>query len=149
MAMMILAAVIGSALYWWMVQSGSRAHRQLSASVATLRAQVALLPQQAAEIEHLRATPAKSRTAEAQTDLRALVEAQAGAAGLTRALVKIDAPDANQVVVVFGAVAFADWLKWVDELKARQIRLDNCRIEALTTPGMVSVTATLLRTGHS
>jgi type II secretory pathway component PulM len=148
MIMMILAAVIGAALYVWLVQSGSRAHRQLSASVATLRAQVALLPQQAAEIERLRATPAKATSAEAQTDLRGLVEAQAGAAGLTRALVKIDAPDANQVVVVFGAVAFADWLRWVEELKARQIRLDSCRIEALTTPGMVSATATLLRAGH-
>ena len=73
------------------------------------------------------------------------MQARAVAAGLSRALVKIDAPDANQVVVVFGAVAFADWLNWIAGLKSQQVRLDACRIEALSTPGLVSVTATLVR----
>ncbi|MGH8864757.1 MAG: type II secretion system protein GspM, partial [Burkholderiales bacterium] len=90
----------------------------------------------------LRAAPAASVS---QTDLRTLVQAQAGVAGLSRALVRIDAPDANQVVVVFGAVAFADWLNWVASLKSQQVRLDACRVEALSTPGLVSVTATLVR----
>lgn len=49
------------------------------------------------------------------------------------------------MVVIFGAVAFADWLNWVAGLKSQQIRLDACKIEALSTPGMVSVAATLLR----
>jgi len=141
----ILTMVLGAALYFWLVQSGGRAHTRLRASVTTLRSQAARLEQQAAELERLRATPA---TPASQTDLRALVQAQAGAAGLSRALVKIDAPDANQVVVVFGAVAFADWLNWVTSLKSQQVRLDTCRIEALSTPGMVSVTATLLRAKH-
>jgi type II secretory pathway component PulM len=77
-----------------------------------------------------------------------LVQTQAEAAGLSRTLVKIDAPDANQVVVVFGAVSFTDWLNWVTSLKSQQVRLDTCRVEALSTPGMVSVTASLLRAGH-
>jgi len=64
---------------------------------------------------------------------------------LSGALVRIDAPDANQVVVVFGAVAFADWLNWIAGLRSQHVRLDTCRIEALSTPGMVSVTATLVR----
>jgi general secretion pathway protein M len=59
--------------------------------------------------------------------------------------VRVDAPDADQVVVVFGAVAFADWLNWIDALKAQQVRLDTCRIEALSTPGLVGITATLVR----
>lgn len=138
----VLAAIVGTVLYWWLVQSGGHAHTQLRASVATLRAQAIRLEQQAAELERLRATPV---TPASQSDLRALVQAQAGAAGLSRELVKIDAPDANQVVVVFGAVAFADWLNWVASLKSQQVRLDTCKIEALSTPGMVSVTATLLR----
>ncbi len=129
----------------WCSRAGGRAHLRLSASVPTLRAQAVRLEQQAAEFERLRAAPA---TPVSQTDLLTLVQAQAGAAGLSRALVKIDAPDANQVVVVFGAVAFADWLNWVAGLKAQQVRLDTCRIEALSTPGMVSVTATLLRARH-
>lgn len=138
----VLVAIVGAVLYWWLVQSGGHAHTQLRASVATLRAQAARLEQQAVELERLRATPV---TPASQSDLRTLVQAQAGAAGLSRELVKIDAPDANQVVVVFGAVAFADWLNWIASLKSQQVRLDTCKIEALSTPGMVGVTATLLR----
>ena len=137
-----LAVMLGAALYVWLVQSASQARVQLRTSVTTLRAQAARLEQQAAELERLRTAPALSAS---QTDLRTLVQAQAGAAGLSRALVKIDAPDANQVVVVFGAVAFADWLNWVVSLKSQQVRLDTCRIEALSAPGMVSATATLTR----
>ncbi|MDO8464933.1 MAG: type II secretion system protein M [Gallionella sp.] len=138
----ILAAIVGVVLYWWLVQSGGRTHTQLRASVTTLQAQANRLEQQAVEVERLRATPAPPAS---QTDLRTLVQAQTGAAGLSRELLKIDAPDANQVVVVFGAVAFADWLNWVASLRSQQVRLDICKIEALSTPGMVSVTATLLR----
>lgn len=144
-AIAVLAALLGVVLYGWLVQSGGRAHTQLRASVAALGAQAARLEQQAAELDRLRANPAPPVS---QSDLRALVQAQAGAAGLARELVKIDAPDANQVVVVFGAVAFEDWLKWVDSMRAQQVRLDTCKIEALSTPGMVSVTATLLRAKH-
>lgn len=138
----ILAVVLGVALYWWLVQYGSREYMRLRVSVATLHAQAGRLEQQAAELARLRATPPMQAS---QTDLHTLVQAQAGAAGLSRALMKIDAPDANQVVVVFGAIAFADWLNWVVSLKSQQVRLDTCRIEALSAPGMVSVTATLLR----
>ncbi|MDD2915239.1 MAG: type II secretion system protein GspM [Gallionella sp.] len=138
----ISAAVLAVMLYWWLVQSGGAAHKQLRASVTTLRAQATRLEQQAVELERLRATPA---TSVSQSDLRTLVQAQAGAAGLSQALVKIDVPDANQVVVVFGAVAFADWLNWVASMRSQQVRLDTCKVEALSTPGMVSVTATLLR----
>ena len=140
-----LAVMLGVSLYVWLVQSAGQARVQLHTSVTKLRAQAARLEQQAAEFERLRAAPALSAS---PTDLRTLVQAQAGAAGLSRALVKIDAPDANQGGVVFGAVAFADWLNWVASLKAQQVRLDTCRIEALSTPGMVSVTATLLRAKH-
>jgi type II secretory pathway component PulM len=145
----LLTVLVAGLLYGWLIQSGGHAQQQLTASVAMLRAQVAVLPQQAAEIERLRATPTKTSqsTQATRTDLRTLLEEQAGAAGLTRALVKIEATDANQAVVVFGAVAFVDWLKWIESLRSRQVRLDACRIEALSTPGMVSVTATLLRSG--
>jgi len=141
----VLAVVACVASYVWLVQSADQAHTRLRASVPALRAQAARLEQQAAELGHLRAAPAASVS---NTDLRALVQAQAGAAGLSRALVRIDAPDADQVVVVFGAVAFADWLNWIAGLKSQQVRLDACRVEALSTPGLVSVTATLVRTKH-
>ena len=137
-----LAVMLGAALYVWLVQSAGQARAPLHTGVTKLRAQAARLEQQAAELERLRAAPALSAS---QTDLRTLVQAQAGAAGLSRALVRIDAPDANQVTVVFGALPFAGWLAWVASLQAQQIRLDACRIEALSTPGLVSVTATLVR----
>lgn len=138
----VLAVLAGVASYLWLVQSADRAHTRLRATVPALRAQAARLEQQAGELERLRAAPP---VASSKTDLRTLVQAQAGAAGLSRALVRIDAPDANQVVVVFGAVAFTDWLNWVAGLTAQQVRLEVCRVEALSTPGLVSVTATLVR----
>jgi len=138
----VLAVLAGVASYVLLVQTADRAHARLRASVPALRAQAARLEQRAGDLERLRSAPP---AAASKTDLRSLVQAQAGAAGLSRALVRIDAPDANQVVVVFGAVAFADWLNWVAGLTAQQVRLDVCRVEALSTPGLVSVTATLVR----
>jgi general secretion pathway protein M len=137
-----MAAILGAALYLGLAQSADRARAQLGTSVTMFRAQAARLEQQAAELERLRATPPATAS---QTDLRTLVQTQAGTAGLARALARIDAPDANQVQVVFGAVPFADWLNWVAGLQSQQVRLDACRIEALSTPGMVSVTATFIR----
>jgi type II secretory pathway component PulM len=114
----------------------------LRSGITALRAQAMSLEQQAAEFERLRSAPAPLAS---QTDLRTLLQGEAAAAGLSRALVRIDAVDPDQVVVVFGAVAFAEWHAWIVGLKSQQIRLDACRIEALSTPGLVSVTATLVR----
>jgi general secretion pathway protein M len=138
----VLALVLGVLLYMAFVQTAWRARAQLRTGVTTLRAQANVLEQQAAEVERLRASPA---VAASQTDMRTLVQAQVDAAGLSRALVRIDAPDADHVVVIFGAVAYADWNNWIVSLKPQHIRLDTCRIEALSTPGLVSVTATLAR----
>ncbi len=138
----VLAAVVGAALYLWLAQSADRARTQLGASLSVLRAQATRLNLDATDLERVRAIPAPPTS---QTDLRTLVQARAEAAGLARALVRIDAPDANQVQVVFGAVAFVEWLAWVASLQAERIRLDTGRIEALSTPGMVGVTATFTR----
>lgn len=141
-AFAILAVVVGLALYLWLLQSAYRARTQLGGSVSTLRAQAVSLDADAAELERLRSLPPPAAP---QTDLRTQMQAQAGATGLARSIVRMDAPDANQVQVVFGSVAFADWLGWVTSLQAQQIRLDSSRIEALSTPGLVGVTATFTR----
>ena len=138
----VLAAVVGIALYLSLVQSAYRARAQLGSSVSALRAQALRLDADANELARARAAPAAPTP---ESDLRTQVQAQADAAGLARALLRIDARDANQVQVVFGSVAFADWLAWIATLQAQHIRLDTSRIEALTTPGLVSVTATLTR----
>jgi general secretion pathway protein M len=138
----ILAAVVAALLYLWLAQSAYRSRTQLGASLTVLRAQANRLDLDATELARVRALPAPPA---AQTDLRTLVQARVDAAGLARALVRIDAPDANQVRVVFGAVAFADWLAWVASLQAEHVRLDTGRIEALSTSGMVGVMATFTR----
>jgi len=138
----ILFAVVAALLLLWLMQSAQRARTQLGASLSVLRAQAIGLDLDAAELTRVRAMPVP---AAAQTDLRTLIQARADAAGLARALVRIDVPEPNQVQVVFGAVAFADWLAWVTSLQAERIRLDTGRIEALSTPGMIGVTATFTR----
>jgi len=138
----VLAAVVATALYFLLLQSAYRARTQLGSSLSALRAQASRLNLDATEVERLRTLPAPPAS---QTDLRTLLQARAEAAGLARALVRIDAPDANQVQVVFGAVAFSEWLAWVASLQAEHIRLDTGRIEALSTPGMVGIAATFTR----
>lgn len=137
-----LAIVVGLALYLALMQTAWRARTQLRTSVTSLRTQASTLEQQAGELERLRAAPGVSAS---NTDLRTLLQAEAASAGLARAIVRMDAMDPDQVVVVFGAVPFADWHNWIVGLKAQQVRIDTCRIEALSTPGLASVTATLAR----
>ncbi len=138
-----LAMVLGVVGYVALVLSAQRARGPLRASVMSLQAEAARLDQQALEYTHLRAAPSATAST---TDLRTLVQARIDDAGLATALVRIDAPDSDQVVVVFGAVVFADWLKLVAGLRSQQVRMDTGRIEALaTSPGQVSVTVTLVR----
>ena len=142
MVIAVAAAVLGVASYVLVVHSAERGRRQLSASVDTLRTQAAILDQQAAEHARLRATPAP---AVSPTDLRALVQARVDAAGLSHALTRLDAPDADHVRVTLGAVSFAHWLDWIAALQSQNVRLESARVEALSAPGMVSATATLTR----
>ena len=137
-----LAAVLGAASYLFLLYSADRGRGQLRASVATLRTQAALLDQQAAEHERLRATPAPPAS---PTDLRTLVQARVDTSRLSGALTRIDAPDTDHVHITFGAVSFADWLGWIAALQAQHVRLEAARVEALSAPGMVSATATLTR----
>lgn len=137
-----LAALVAVLLYVLLVVSAERARGPLRANVTALRAQSAQLERQALEYGHLSAAPAATSSG---TRLLTLVQARVDAAGLAPALVRIDAPEPNRVVVVFGATAFSDWLALVAGLQAQQVRLETCRVEALSTPGLVSVTATLVR----
>ena len=142
MVIAVLAAVLGAASYLWLLHSADRGRGQLRTSVATLRTQAALLDQQGAEHERLRATPAPPAS---PTDLRTLVQTRTDAARLSGALTRIEAPDADHVQIAFGAVSFADWLAWIAALQAQNVSLEAARVEALSAPGMVSATATLTR----
>lgn len=138
----VLAVIVGLLLYLLLVQSAYRARAQLGKSVSVLQAQALRLDADANELARARSAPPAPAS---QEDLRTQVQAQANAAGLASVLQRLDARDTDHVQVVFGSVPFADWLAWVATLQAQHIRLDTGRIEALSTPGLVSVTATLTR----
>ena len=142
--LMILAAALVLAAYVGLVVAATRARTDLATSLLSLRSQAARMERDAGEILSLRQRPvAKSSV----VDLRILAQTQAGAAGLTRSLQRAEAPSSNQVQTVFAAAAFADWLIWLRGMQAQQIRLESCRLEALSSaPGLVSVTASLSRT---
>ena len=142
--LLVLAGVMAAACYAWFVYSAGRDRMHLRESVMQLRAQSVLLDAQATELGRLRAAPPATAS---PMDLRALVQVRIDNAGLASRLTRIDAPEPNRVIVTFGTLPFADWLAWITSLQAQQVRLERCRIEALSTSGLVSVTATLVRAG--
>lgn len=141
-AVILLAALLVASAYWWLVQTAGRAREQLSASLTTLHAQSNRLERDARELAQLRAAPLASAP---QIDLRTLVQARIEGAGLARLVVRLDSPDNQLVQIEFGAIPFTDWLNWVTALQVQQVRLETCRVQALSTPGLVNVTATLAR----
>jgi len=136
------AALLAIAGYLLVLHSAERARGQLRPAVAALRTQAALLEQQAAEYERLRAAPAIPVSA---TPLRALVQARLDAARLSGTVTRMDALDADHLSITFGAVPFAQWLAFAGALQAQQVRLESARIEALAAAGLVSVNASFAR----
>lgn len=138
-----LAIAAIAVLYLLMIFDLQQKRTTLSANVAALRSQHAAIEAQAREIENLRTRPVTGSPPPA--DLRAFVLAHTEATGLGRGLVRIESTDADRVNVVLGAVPFAAWLQWTTGLQQQKLRLESCRIEALSRPGLVSVTATVGR----
>lgn len=138
----VLSAIVATALFAWLLQSAELARGRLQASLIELRAQAARLDLDAADAARLRELPV---TPSPQADLRSLLQSRAAAAGIDRAIVRIEMPDADRAQVVFGAVSFADWLTWVAALQEQRVRLESGRIEAMATAGTVAVTATFSR----
>lgn len=142
-ALIALLVAAAALLYASLLLSAGPARERLRASVAELRVQSAQMSAQAAEYARLREAPPPGI---ATADLRSVVQAQVDAAGLSEGLVKMDALDTDRVQLTFGSVDFGQWLDWSRNLRAHHARIEACRIEALSTAGLVSVTATLVRT---
>jgi len=140
LTVLVLLVVVGALA---LVGAALQAREPLQRDVDRLRAESARMEPQAREIEQLRRLPAATPDGEAlPVRVQRTLDASA-AAGLAR----LDAPDPTQVVLVFEAVAFVDWLRLLDELAARRVRLEACRVEALPGSGQVSITATLVAAG--
>lgn len=140
-AALALAAV---ATYLALVVAALQAREPLHQQVEALRGESARMDQQARELEQLRRQPATAMTGE---PLRERVQSVLDATPVAGSPARLEAPDPEHVVVVFEAVAFADWLRWLEALAARQVRLESCRIDALPASGQVGITATLVRAG--
>ncbi len=140
----VLAAALFMAIvaYGLFVSSADQARTRLRARVAALRMQAVQVEREASEIEALKSESAKIA---APADLRAVVQEQASAAGIAGTLGRVEAPSEGELQVSFGAVGFAQWLGWISNLESRHVLLESCRIEALSSPGLVSLTATLSR----
>ncbi|HKX53966.1 MAG TPA: type II secretion system protein M [Nitrosospira sp.] len=138
----ILAVILSAMLYLGLISSADRARIRLRSSIPQLRVQAEEFEQQAAEYEHIKVTPSMPPS---PGDLHALVQTQADAHGLSRALNGIDAMGDDQVQVTFQTVPFADWLKWTVAMQLQRARFEKGRIEALPEPGIVTVTGTFVR----
>ncbi len=136
---------LGLVLYVWLLQATTHARQRLLPAVAELHADAARQGEQVDEILRLRATPAAPQST---TDLRQLVQRQVDSSGLSGSLVSVELVNPHQAKVVFGSVAFANWLSWADIMQAQHLRFSAVRIEAQSAPGQVSVTATLDRPGQ-
>ena len=138
----LLVGLVSVALLATLMSSAQRARLPLRESITRLQQQSNRMAADAAVLERLRAAPA---TQQAAGDLRAVIKAQADAAGISAALLRNEAEGANRVKTACGPVSFSDWLIWVENLQAQKIRLDSSRIDTQGSPGMVSVTATFVR----
>ena len=137
-----LLVIVFTLVYAELLYSTEQSRASLRSNVMTLRAQAAHLDAQAIEYHQLLATAPMTIS---PTDLAVLLQERVNDAGLSSALQRMDTLDPNQVVATFAAIAFVDWLHWIIELKTQHIRVASCRIEALSTPGLVNVTVTLVR----
>jgi general secretion pathway protein M len=140
--LVVIAVILSVALYLWLLQTTGRARAQLKDRIPLLHTQMAQLDHNAADYEQARHAPAIKS---ASGDLRTVAQAEAETAGISRRVIRMDVVDANQIQAVFGDVPFASWLTWISNLQTRQVRLDSCRIEASSQPGLVNISATLIR----
>jgi general secretion pathway protein M len=137
-----LGVISSAILYLWLVSAADRARTRLRSSLPQLRIQAEEFGQQAAGYERIKVTPFMPPSS---GDLHALAQTQADVLGLSHALNGIDALGDDQVEITFTAVSFADWLKWTVAMQLQRVRFEKGRIEALSEPGIVTVTGTFVR----
>lgn len=124
------------------IQSLEKSRVPLQQNILKLRLQDLRLEQQSLQYHYLRGL--KPVTA-SSTSLDTLLQNHMSHSSLSPSLLRTDVVSAHQVVMVFGAVSFTDWLSFVHELKSQHIRVMQCRIEALSTPGRANISATMVR----
>jgi type II secretory pathway component PulM len=138
-ALVALAVLVA---YAFLVNGLDRARSRVKADVTALRAASLRMEQHALDIARLRTAP---KPAASNRELRSVIEMEAKAGGVVQAL-RMDASGSEEVRVIVARVAFPDWLAWLERLQSANVRVQSCRVEMLSAGGIVTATATLMRT---
>jgi type II secretory pathway component PulM len=135
----VVAVMLVVALVWIPLE---RTRQRLGAELPGLRASVASLQAQAAEVKKLRAT--LSSIPPDPSPLAPLMAANAWARELPG--VQLAVPDEKHVRLKAEDVAFTALLDWLTNAQAAHgLRVESARIEALSAPGRVRAELTLAR----
>jgi len=135
----IAALVVGLlALLVWIDSERTRA--RLNADLPRLRASIATLERDAAEVQRLRTLPVAA--ASAQSPLATLATNGGGLPGAQIAIL-----DERRVKVTGGDVGFGMLLEWLRNAQATHgMRVESARLDALPTTGRVRAELVLTRT---
>jgi type II secretory pathway component PulM len=135
----IAALVVGLvALLVWVDSERTRA--RLNAELPRLRASIAALERDAAEVQRLRALPAAATGA--SSPLATLATNGGGLPGAQIAIL-----DERRVKVTGGDVGFGPLLEWLRNAQATHgMRVESARLDALPTTGRVRAELLLTRT---
>lgn len=145
-ALGLLAAVAAIALlaaFAWLPMERARA--RLARDLPALRASIALLERDAAEVARLRAMPVPAPTASSATagpqSLAALATNGGGLAGAQIAVL-----DAKRVRVSGPDIGWQALLEWLGSAEATHaMRVESARLDALAAPGRVRAELVLSR----
>jgi len=134
-----LVVVVALGLAWLEIE---RARARLNAELPRLRASIAGLQHDAAEVKRLRSvTPAAAQQQSAGAQLATLATNGGGLAGAQIAIV-----DDNRVKVSGADIGFGALLEWLQNAQATHaMRVESARLEALPAAGRVRAELLLTR----
>lgn len=140
----VLALGIAMALLLLVVVEGERSRARLDEQLPRLRASIAGLERDAAEVKRLRALPAAATGAAGQRSGAPLATLATNSGGLAGAQVSV--LDERRVKVSGSDVGFAALLEFLQNAQATHgMRVESARLEALPAPGRVRAELTLGR----
>ena len=137
--LMVLAVMLVVTLVWLPLE---RTRLRLATELPRLRASLAALERDAAQVKRLRALPATAPSN--PSPLAPLIAANAWARELPG--VQLTVPDEKHVRLSGENIGFGALLDWLATAQAAHgLRVESARIEALPTPGRVRAELTLAR----
>lgn len=136
-----LAVVLPVAVYLYLWQPANVERARLAVRVQQLRGELAQLRADGEEVQRLRAQVPAS-TGET---LETLARQSAARFGLPDVKVGLSTQGKDRLQVDLASVDFDAWVRWLGELGVHGISLAACQVDALPTPGLVRVKATLSR----